>query len=78
MSWADLGGFSDGQRPRKRAGPPNRRLVSVITCPTCDGTHIIRHEKLGPVYSWRCLAERGCPTWKEPADIGGNGKAHIA
>ena len=80
MNWADLGGFGGdgGGRPRRPTGPGNRRHVVVITCPTCGGIHVAKHADRGPYASWKCLDHDACPTWKEPPDVGNQGRAHLA
>lgn len=79
MNWAELSWSGEESRQRRAVGkPPNRRLVEVITCPTCQGHDIERHSVVGPVSHWMCKAGKGCPRWKETAQVGGKGRAHLA
>lgn len=69
---------SDHQR-RKSSKPPNRKLVEVITCPTCgEISEIRRHSVVGLVSHWICQAGKGCDNWKETAVTGGKGRGHLA
>jgi len=74
MSWDDE---ADRQR-RRSTKPPNRATVEIVLCPTCKGRHIRCHKRTAAVSHWACLAEIGCPDWKEGPNVGDEGRAHIA
>lgn len=79
MTWAELSWNDEHERQRRRANkPPNRRTVEVVTCPTCQGTHVRRKSVEGHISYWICLAEKNCPRWKEVAGTGDAGTAIIA
>lgn len=80
MNWTgSLSWDGESDRQRRQSGkPPNRRMVEVIECPTCHGLDVERHSVVGLVSYWTCKAGKGCGRWKESADAGGKGRAHLA
>jgi hypothetical protein len=79
MNWAELSWANEERRVRRAIGkPPNRRMVEIVTCPTCQGEHIRCHKRTPVVSHWACLAEKNCPDWKEGPAVGEAGRAHLA
>lgn len=75
MAWGDGANWQENDatpRPRRH---DNRETVQIVICPYCRSRHVRRRSVAGTMAFWCC--ETCDYRWKEPAEIGVNGKGQI-